>query len=423
MSVSQKRVVLGIGSYSQDTAALITLARRCQDSLGWHAKIMVIEDGHLGRSAADMVNDAGIELVPYPGDLAIKERNPFKRSRLLNQAGRHHSERILQATQPDVVLTTTDLLNHSFFPTATELGIPSVFMQWTEIMSLDAHRAWWRAETRHYDRTRPFGTRYRRRLGRTMERLAGFRNSWLMATETTVTAVQSPFYKQTAIEGGVPENKIVVTGNPQCDEIYAASQLTPSRLSDVGERIGLKPNQRYILHTREHLARVRHLDESEGRRAQKEMIDSVREAAPGFAIVVKLHPKEGAEEANAIRAMANDVVVVNAEVALGPLIAGCDILVSTTSSTLLWALGIDRPAISAYLWRGVDDLRLRRHWTGVEKVDSGAGLARSLRNYLTDPAHAAEWRKRRETGRRELLLLDGKCSERMGTLLDQSVSA
>jgi hypothetical protein len=103
-------------------------------------------------------------------------------------------------------------------------------------------------------------------------------------------------------------------------------------------------------------------------------------------------------------------------VPIGDLIAASSLVVSMTSSTLLWAIGIDRPAISAYFWEGVDEFRMTRHWPGVELVDTPEALALAVRRNLHDAEHIATWRARRTACREDFLRADGRSVERIADL-------
>src|SRR5262249_39940931 len=110
-------------------------------------------------------------------------------------------------------------------------------------------------------------------------------------------------------------------------------------------------------------------------------------------------------------------------VELGPLIAASSLVVSTTSSALVWAIGIDRAAISAYFWEGTDEFKLRRHWSGVELADTEESLRAAIRNSVTKEAYREEWGDRRVAGRGGLVRVDGKRFERIVDQLGSLLSA
>lgn len=410
-------VILGVGYYKGDVSYVLEVLRRAEQELGCDCVVLISSNGHLKEEAEKEVGQSGFPLVEMPAVVDVNARNPFRRARLLKKANSKLAQEILRKSRATLILATNDFAGHWFFPTATQLGIPSLYMQWTEVHSFAVHQAWWNAERRYTDRKRPPLRRWKRRLLRPIESLAGLGRRWPMSVDTTAVAVQGPFYKRMAVKAGVPASKILVTGNPQCDEIHEALVLTSRDQTNVTHRLGLQRGRGFALHAREHWARMRHLGSDEALRVQREIIESIRAAAPDLAVVVKLHPKEGQKEAQTIRAVSPDVTIVKDEVPAGELIAAAKIVVSTTSSMLLWAVGIDRPAISAFFWRGVDEFRQRRHWPGVELADTPLDLQTATRRNLCDPEHRLIWEKRREKCRKDFLVLDGKCTDRIVSAL------
>lgn len=128
---------------------------------------------------------------------------------------------------------------------------------------------------------------------------------------------------------------------------------------------------------------------------------------------MKLHPKHGPEHRERIRAIDPAAILAGSEIEVGSLVAVAAVVVCVTSSVLLWAVGIDRPAISAFLWKGADEFRMVRHYSGVEEADSYDALVEALRRQTSDPAHIGVWQEKRRLCRDRFLRVDGKSVDRI----------
>jgi CDP-glycerol glycerophosphotransferase (TagB/SpsB family) len=153
------------------------------------------------------------------------------------------------------------------------------------------------------------------------------------------------------------------------------------------------------------------------------VIRSAREAAPDAAVVVKIHPKEGAAERALIESLDPEVIVADHRVETANLLAASDVVVGTFSTTLLQAIALDRPTVSAVLWDDLDYWCRATDWSGVERVHDARALTESIRCQLDDPAHRASWSARRARFREDELVVDGRGTTRIVDLLERLVEA
>jgi hypothetical protein len=404
--------VLLMSYYREDTRTLLAIAEELRRVAPVRPLFFIASGGELRDEAAKLVRAAGFDLFEGlpDSDMAAGRgvRNPFREFAIVREANRSLARRILERTSPAAIVCTIDASRNYFVQVAGELGIPSLYVQWAEIEGPEFHRAWWRAETRWADRSHRPLKRLRRRVVRMVGKAAGFGQRWPFFTPATRLAVAGPFYRDMCIRAGIPPERIAVTGNVQGDEMSRCSRMTAGEIAAVKRSLGLAESKRFLLYALNDTARLVHLDPGSAEETERTILTAMRAAQPGFARVIKLHPKQGDEDAARIRAVDPDAIVVGEGWNVGELIAASSAVVATVSSVLLWAVGIGRPSISTYLWRGADEMRMARGWTGVEFADSFDALMTALRGNIEDPNHIAEWQARRREGRERYLTLDGR---------------
>jgi hypothetical protein len=410
------RTLLVIGSYSESLRTLLPVVRRLAGLRKLMPLVCIDASGQDWSAAAEVVQGAGLEVFEgvLKDDLGDRRLwNPYRRERLYREANRALAGRVLARTRPEGILCTRDTSHGQLVRLAGELGIPSVYVQWTEIHTPEFHQRLRHAELRYEDARQPAWRRAARRAKRAVDELVPPADWWPLFIPATRLAVQGRFTRDMCLRAGIPEDRIRVTGTPQCDDMHRCAGLGPASLAAIRADLGTPPDVPFLLYTHEHTDRLSHLDQSCAARAETEVLTAMRQAAPHLPRLVKLHPRAGAETRARLHAADPEARIVGSETSVGELIAASAAMVSMTSSTLLWAVGIDRPGISAYFWEGVDEQRLTRHWTGVELADTRDQLVEAIRANIDSPEHAAHWAARRAAGREEFLRVDGRAVERI----------
>ena len=404
--------VLLMSYYREDTRTLLAIAEELRRVAGVRPLFLIASEKELREDAARAVREAGFEVFDELPDSDMTAgrgvRNPFRRFAIVRETHRRLATRILEQTSPAAILCTIDASRNYFIQTAGEMGIPSLYVQWAEIEGPEFHRAWWSAEASWSDRSHRPLKRLRRRVVRVIDKAAGFGQRWPFFTPTSRLAVAGPHYRDLCIRAGIPPERIVVTGNVQGDEMYRCARLRADEIAAIKGSLGLAESKRFLLYALNDTQRLVHLEPGSAEETERTILTAMRAAQPGFARVIKLHPKQGDEVSARIRAIDPDAVVVGEGWNVGELVAASSAVVATVSSVLLWAIGIDRPSISTYLWRGADEMRMAREWPGVEFADSYDALVRALKGNIEDPRHLAEWSARRQQGRDRLQMLDGR---------------
>jgi hypothetical protein len=409
---------LFVGYYIEDTRSLCRVAAALARSAGIRPVFWIYTSGEMRRAAEAAVAAQGFELFsisPFE-QRGIEQTffNPIRVVRAKQETNRAVALGVLHGARPDVIVCTGDPVEYTFLKTANQLGIPSLYLQWTEAFSPDWHRAWYRAQAKAKAASLPPLRRVRRTAARNLYRLLGEGTRWpVPSKQATRLAVPGEFYRDMYIQARVAADKIRVTGNPQCDEMFRCARLEASELARGREGLGVPPGSPIALYALDDFERSTHLDRDNAEEADATILRSIRTALPDHVRVVKLHPKQGPRHRERIRDIDSGAIVVGSEVEVGTLVAAAAVVVCVMSSVLLWAVGIDRPAISAFLWKGADEFRMVRHYSGVEQADSYDALVEALRRQTSDAEHISMWQEKRRLCRNRFLRVDGKSVDRI----------
>lgn len=411
--------ILLVSYYQEDTRTLLRIVAEVRRTANVRPIALVTTRGPNRESAERVLREGHVdmyeELSEQDARVAGHRYNPFYYAYLVRRASVDVSRRILERLQPKAILCTSNFLGGHFLRTAAALGIPSLGVLWTHVGTPEYHRLWSKVEARALDaRERPL-VRIRRKVARALYEMAGLRQEWAARIPVTCLALPGRFYHDLCLRAGVPGERLTVTGNIQCDEMYRCAQLDAEALADVRRSIGIAGEAPFLLYAADHVARLRHLTPQSALNATATILRAMQTAFPDLPRVVKLHPRTSDDGFACIRSVDPHAIVLRDERGIGDLIAAAAAVVSTTSSSLLWAVGIDRPAISAYFWEGVDEQRAVRISQGVEHADTFDALVAALRNNLERSEHRALWQARRSQARDTFLRVDGKGAERIAT--------
>jgi hypothetical protein len=404
--------VLFASYYREDTLTTLRIAASVERHMAVQPVFLLTSAGEDREDASRVVRERGFPVVE---DAPPTESVPSGgyQVQALTRARRRWADALLQRVAPKLIVCTNDAAQGQLLIAAEARSVPSLFVQWTDTWSRSMHLKMSEAEARWNDRQRPWFRRLRRRVARRIEIRAGLGLRWPFDNHATRLALAGPFYLEMCRSEGIRPDRLVVAGNPQCDDIYHASRLGESDHGRLRKRLGLEADQAFLLYAAEHTDRIRHLSAASASESVRAILEGMRLAHLTTPRVVKLHPKQGDDYAQFIRSLDPEAVVLDGTTDLGPLIAASKLVVSTLSSSLLWAVGIGRPAVSAFFWTGVDELRAQRVWSGVDCVDSPDQLVASLRRQTGDSAQSESWSRRRLECRDHFLKVDGRSTERL----------
>jgi hypothetical protein len=415
---AHRPVVLFVGYYIEDTRSLCRVASALTRTSGFRSVFWIYTSEKMRCAAEAAVAAQGFDLLhAWPSEYSSGEQvflNPIRGVQVKRQANRAIALSVLQRVKPSAIVCTGDPSGYTFLRAANELRIPSLYLQWTEAFSPEWHQAWYRAQAKAKDASLPPLRWLRRKVGRRLYRLLGEGTQWpVPGKQASLLAVPGEFYRDMYVQARVAQEKIRVTGNPQCDEMFRCANLDETEHARIREMLGIPGNAPIALFALDDFERSIHLDRRNAENADETILRAIRTALPDYVRVVKLHPKHGPEHRERVRAVDPAAILAGSEIEVGSLVAVAAAVVCVTSSVLLWAVGIGRPAISAFLWKGADEFRMVRHYFGVEEADSYDALAEALRRQTSDPEHIGVWQEKRRLCRDRFLRVDGKSVDRI----------
>ncbi len=237
-------------------------------------------------------------------------------------------------------------------------------------------------------------------------------NPWALGGgAATRMAVESYRVKEMFVEHGIPISKMIVTGKPSTDQIYAT--LKNADAEKLRRELGLNENQNVLLCSVPQLAEHGLLPWDEHWR-EVEFLLAALTAQSNVVLLLSLHPKSDPDQ---YKPLAEKYGAIIADKHIYSLLPVCDIFVATYSSTVVQAIGIGKPTIVVDFYGlnytlyddtpGVIVLRQR------EKLDGTLKKMIADREYyeeLSDSQHENSW---------EWISLDGKRTQCVVDLICQ----
>jgi CDP-Glycerol:Poly(glycerophosphate) glycerophosphotransferase len=332
-----------------------------------------------------------------------------------------------------VVIQDTLLLERFLVREANRRGLPTVVAQWAFSYPQSM-----------YDRLRAIqlgtgvdgsarrdGSRARRLLApatRAAYRgvLAGLGLSFDLANsygggEARLFTVWGEAFKEQYAAQGVRDKRIVVTGHPSHDAAFArAATLDDRERARIRERYGLPPDGMIVLYATQPVLWRRVIGPAELEANVRAIAQAVAASPGGARLVLKLHPRERAEDYAFCAALEPPVrVIPRAEMA--DLVAACDAFVSSSSSTVLLAMMLGRPIVTVNFNR-VPHFDFFEPLGGTLHTRTPAEFAGAIRLALADdPTRERLARERRDVLAR-YTRFDGRATERIAGLIAQAIA-
>lgn len=338
----------------------------------------------------------------------------------------HLARRLLDALDPAAVVVIQDtlLLERFLVREANRRGIGTLVVQWAFTFpqaTYDLLNEIMRGRGRAGAAVSGKPPRRGIGLGRLARRLLGVQfdlvNSY-GGGEARVFAVMGEVFKEQFLAQGVRKERIEVTGHPLHDAAFAQrAGLTTERARQLKARYGLPPEARVILYaTQPVLWRAVVTPEQLIENVQA-LGRAVADLGPDFLLVLKLHPRESPEAYTPGLATGLPIrLYQDAEIA--ELIALAEVFISSSSSTVLLAMMLDKPIVTVN-FNQVPHFDYFEPVGGTLHVRTHAAAARALRDAVFD----ADTRARLATERAAVLAryarFDGRATERLATLIEE----
>lgn len=411
--------LLCVGHLRHDLVHLHRVAERASAELNLESHFLITAPGRLQQEPRTYLESQHVREAVFPtADYSpLDIRNPVTRYRALRQVNLGLARRILDTVQPTAVLATVDACLDQLLAEATRRAIPTVHMQVAFWGDRAFYRALWADDERASAQPLTIRQHVTTRLKTLIERRYGLQKRPAWWREVSRIAVLGKYWEDLLARGGIPRQRIAVTGSPHCDDIYEV-RSGRGRWSELYEQLRLPDGTRYLLHCREHHARLKGVPSDTSWEGQRDIIDALKSASPKTPIVVKMHPRDTPDDYALIRSLDPSVIVVG-DVPMIELLAKSQLMITTISTTQLWSAALDRPTISAFFWKGVDYWEKATAFSGVERVFTPEQLRASLLRYAHDPAYQDLWSEKRRVFADRMLVVDGRSIERIVQLLQK----
>jgi glycosyltransferase involved in cell wall biosynthesis len=362
-------------------------------------------------------------LAGAKGASAIDEIGRFWQARALARAAldRHRPAAV-------VVIQDTLLFERFVVREANARGIPTLVVQWA-----------FSYEQAMYDRIRTFQfgrpqapsrTTLPRRLLAPLTR--GAYRSALRALgldfdlvnsygggEARLFAVIGEAFRDQFVRQGVRGKQIAVTGHPTHDAVFRRAQTV-----DAAERDAIR--RRYDLALEPTIALYatqpvlwRKVMTREALETNVRAISAAISERPGCQLVLKLHPREDPAD-YAFCATLDPPVRAIAQAEMPDLIAACDLFISSSSSTVLLAMMLDRPIVTVN-FDAVPHFDQFEAIGGTVHVRTHDQFADAFNRLLEDRQAAEELRQQRQDVVARYTRFDGHAADRIAGLLVDAI--
>jgi CDP-Glycerol:Poly(glycerophosphate) glycerophosphotransferase len=236
--------------------------------------------------------------------------------------------------------------------------------------------------------------------------------------EARVFAVMGAAFRDQFLAQGVRKERIEVTGHPLHDAAFAQRQdLTPSHLATLKRSYGLPAQARVVLYATQPVLWRAVITREQLVENVQALARAVAALGPEWLLLVKLHPRESIVDYRP--ALSDDLpirLVDSGQIA--ELIAPAEVFISSSSSTVLLAMMLDKPIVTVN-FNEVPHFDYFESVGGTLHVRSPVAAAEALRQAAFDPSV----RRRLATERASVLgryaRSDGCATERLADLVEE----
>ena len=235
--------------------------------------------------------------------------------------------------------------------------------------------------------------------------------------EARVFAVMGEAFREQFLAQGVLKERIEVTGHPLHDAAFAQrAALTPERVEELKTRLGLAPGTRLILYATQPVLWRAVVTRDELVANARALGRAVAALGQEFLLVLKLHPREHIEDYAGVEGGGLPVrVLQGGEIA--DLIAPAEAFISSSSSTVLLAMMLDKPIVTVN-FNQVPHFDYYESVGGTLHAKTPAAAAKALRLALTDEPTRARLAEERARVLARYARFDGRATERLADLVD-----
>jgi hypothetical protein len=229
-------------------------------------------------------------------------------------------------------------------------------------------------------------------------------------------AVMGKYYKEMFYKQGVSEDKLIVTGHPEHDYLFqlSSSVRKPGFKQNTLKSFGLDSAKPLWIVAREAIVHFKLVPEENDKEDICAILEILTQYHQDVQIILKLHPRDSKEYYDFVKEKFKHVILIH-ECDLYKLIAVCDLYISQISSTMMWAIALDKPVVS-YDFNNQSYWHYFRDREGIIKADSPPALAKKI-EVIQEKGLSPENHRMCQVAKREYMTLDGKACERITGLI------
>jgi hypothetical protein len=361
-------------------------------------------------------------LATAPGGSTADEIARLRHARTLARAAldRHHPSAV-------VVIQDTLLLERFIVREANRRGIPTLVVQWAFSY---AQAMYDRIREFQYGKAAPEQRSLPRRALAPLTR-AGYRTalralglSFNLANsygggEARLFAVMGEAFRDQFKTQGVRGKRIEVCGHPTHDAVYQRAQsVDAAERARIRASYGLPADRTVVLYATQPVLWRKVMTREALERNVRAMAATVAEQ-PACELILKLHPREDAADYAFCRDLDPPVRVLT-QAEMPDLIAASDLFISSSSSTVLLAMMLDRPIVTVNFDQ-VPHFDQFEGIGGTVHVRTHEDFALALRRLLTDDESRAALARQRADVIARYTRFDGRAAERIAGLLAEAI--
>lgn len=237
--------------------------------------------------------------------------------------------------------------------------------------------------------------------------------------EARLFAVIGEAFREQFQRQGVRGKQIIATGHATHDAVFRRSEsIDDAERAAIRHRYDLPPDATLALYATQPVL-WRKVMTREALEANVRAIAAAVAARSGCQLVLKLHPREDPAD-YAFCATIDPPVRVIAQAEIPDLIAACDLFISSSSSTVLLAMMLDRPIITVN-FDAVPHFDQFETIGGTVHVRTHEQFAAAFARLLEGGEAAKQLRKQRQDVIARYTRFDGRAAERIASLLADAI--
>jgi glycosyltransferase involved in cell wall biosynthesis len=381
--------------------------------------------------AALSARDVPIDEVSLMGSVLPSRLRSVRGSATLDEIGRFWQARALARAainrhRPSAVVVIQDtlLLERFLVREANRRGIPTFVVQWAfsyEQAMYDRIRTFQYGQKASGDRRGPLrrlvqpvtGAAYRAVLG-ALGLHVDLVNSY-GGGEARQFAVIGEAFREQFERQGVRGKRISVTGHPTHDVVFErAASIDDAERSAIRQRYQIAGDRTLVLYATQPVLWRKVMTRETLERNVRAIAGAVA-ARDGCELVVKLHPREDRADYAFCDTFEPRVRVIT-QAEMPDLIAACDLFISSSSSTILLAMMLDRPIVTVN-FDDVPHFDQFEEIGGTIHVRTHGDFTAALNRLLDDPEARARLQQQRRRVIERYTRFDGHAAERIAALI------